>query len=241
MDDRYEEVEENFAETFDWAYSDPKPDRSWDSLSKWLRGDESLYWVCGKAGSGKSTLMRYLLDNERTMEELQLWSGDVQLEVASFFFWNSGTTEQRSQAGLRSLLHQVLRDRKRLIPCVLPELWEVEMSDRLTYFQKPAELPAWTFKRLKKAFERLATQKLMPVKTCLFIDGLDEYDGKFPDIIEFCQSLATLPNIKLCVSSRPLVVFDLHLQNKALDVSGFSGHTFRNAAKIWNSLDAFSR
>lgn len=158
IDDRHEEVEKNFSETFEWAYSDLKSDRPWTNLSSWLQGDNSIYWVCGKAGSGKSTLMRYLFDNSRTMDDLRLWSGDMQLELAAFFFWNSGTTEQRSQAGLRSLLFRILRQRTHLIPHALPELWDFEMSRMLRPSQKLPMLPPWTLIKLNKAFERLATQ-----------------------------------------------------------------------------------
>jgi hypothetical protein len=208
MDDRHEEVEENYTETFKWAYTGLKSYRPWSSLSSWLRGDDRLYWVCGKAGSGKSTLMRYLFDNPRTRDDLRFWSGDMQLEVVAYFFWNGGTREQRSCTGLRSLLFRILRHRIHLIPHVLPELWEVEMWRILRPSPGPAKLPTWTLIKLEQAFKRLATQGLMPVKICLFIDGLNEYDGKFSDIIDFCQFLAALPNFKLCMSSRPLVIFE---------------------------------
>lgn len=167
-----------------------------------------MYWIYGKAGSGKSTLMRYLFDNPRTLDDLRLWSGDMPLEIAAFFFWNSGTTEQRSQAGLRCLLFQILRHRTHLISHVLPELWDFEMSRILRPSQQPPVFWTWTLTKLQKAFRRLATQEVLPLKICLFIDGPDEYNGYFPKLVEFCQNLANLRNIKLCVSSRPLVVFD---------------------------------
>jgi hypothetical protein len=53
--------------------------------------------------------MRYIFDNEKSYEHLKTWAGNSQLEVAGFFFWNSGSHDQRSQAGLdRSLLFQAL-------------------------------------------------------------------------------------------------------------------------------------
>lgn len=42
--------------------------------------------------------------------------------VATFFFWNSGTQEQRSQVGLlRSLLFQILHHQPALMHLVFPE------------------------------------------------------------------------------------------------------------------------
>jgi hypothetical protein len=65
----------------------------------------------------------------------------------------------------------------------------------------------WSFRKLKQAFENLLTQELLPLKLCIFIDGLDEYDGDFMQLATFCKTLSSLPNCKLCVSSRPLVDF----------------------------------
>lgn len=206
MYDRHEEVVETFGKTFEWAYHDPKPDHPWSSFINWLRGEDGLYWINGKAGSGKSTLMRYLFDNPRTGDELRIWGGE-HTDIAGFFFWNSGTVEQRSHTGLRSLLFEILKKRQRLVQPVLPELWDLEMSKILRPTEDGAVWVRWTLPKLKKAFENLARQDIVPLKLCLFIDGLDEFEGEFNDIIEFCQSLAAFPGIKVCVSSRPLVEF----------------------------------
>jgi hypothetical protein len=39
-------------------------------------------------------------------------------------------------------------------------------------------------------------------KFCLFIDGLDEYEGNANDMIDLIRLLMALPNLKLCLSSR---------------------------------------
>ena len=38
---------------------------------------------------------------------------------------------------------------------------------------------------------------------CIFVDGLDEYEGSLPCMIRFFQELAKLQNVKLCLASRP--------------------------------------
>ncbi len=59
-----------------------------------------LYWINGKPGSGKSTLMRFLFAHEMTKKQLEAWAGDgVPVVRAGFFFWTSGSREQRSQTG----------------------------------------------------------------------------------------------------------------------------------------------
>ena len=71
----------------------------------WLRNGNQVFHISGKAGSGKSTLMKLLLDHPRTREELKRWAGEKQLVFAHFFFWRSGDKLQRSLEGLyRSIL-----------------------------------------------------------------------------------------------------------------------------------------
>jgi len=65
--DRHDRISEAHGMTFQWIYGDPRPgDRPWTDLSHWLESNRSLYWITGKAGSGKSTLMKYLYNDERT-------------------------------------------------------------------------------------------------------------------------------------------------------------------------------
>lgn len=47
----------------------------------------------------------------------------------------------------------------------------------------------------------------MPLKLCLFIDELDEYEGDENEIAELFREISQLPNVKCCVSSRPHLAF----------------------------------
>lgn len=107
MHDRHEEVAEAFGETYTWVHLGPKSGHSWSSFTTWLRGEDSLYWINGKAGSGKVDIDEDLFDNQRTRDELHVWGGK-QADTVGFFFWNSGTFEQRSSTGLRSMLFEIL-------------------------------------------------------------------------------------------------------------------------------------
>lgn len=44
-------------------------------------------------------------------------------------------------------------------------------------------------------------------KVCIFIDGLDEFGGDPQTIISFVDTVLQMPNVKLCVSSRPWAQF----------------------------------
>jgi hypothetical protein len=62
---------------------------------------------------------------------------------------------------------------------------------------------SWTRQELLQAFNVLSEEGNISTKLCLFIDGLDEYDGEHTDIIRILQNSANSPSIKLCVPSRP--------------------------------------
>ncbi|KAF8856104.1 hypothetical protein BDZ45DRAFT_745822 [Acephala macrosclerotiorum] len=146
MQDRFGRIPAAYRKTFDWIFSkddtgvdvpkstineeelenvsDGEHDPRWDNFVRWLRSDDDLYWITGKPGSGKSTLVKYLHADPRTCEHLQSWRGASELIIAGFFFWNSGAAMQMSERGLiQTLLYQAINDRPELIPTLLPDRW----------------------------------------------------------------------------------------------------------------------
>lgn len=52
--DRYENVAEAHAKTFNWIFKEStSKERAWSSFTEWLKGDDSIYWIYGKAGVWK--------------------------------------------------------------------------------------------------------------------------------------------------------------------------------------------
>jgi hypothetical protein len=208
MNDRYERLAEAHENTFKWIFQDPKIyHKPWDNFVEWLFLGHGIYWIQGKAASGKSTLMRFIWNNALTLQILRRWSGSSQLIVAAFFFWNSGIPEQRSQRGLlRSLLFEALRKNKDLIPDVLPNEWENKSA--LAAHDLPIRPETWSLAQLQMAFRRLVGLASPQLKLCLFVDGLDEYDGDAQDIAQYFKELSTCADcVKFCLSSRPWPVF----------------------------------
>lgn len=219
MMERYEEITEAHRKTFRWIFRDPtKHQKPWDSFAKWVRTGDGLYWLNGKAASGKSTLMRYIYDSEETRNLLRGWAGSDRLIYASYFFWNSGTVEQRSHKGLlRSLIYQALSEAPHFIPEVFPNQWKRAMSAAVASDTMPGSRESFSFwtssiRRenwsLPKLTEALGLLMHLNIKFCFLIDGLDEYEGDSAEIASLFQELANLPNVKACVSSRPLIVFE---------------------------------
>lgn len=197
---RFEEVPLAYQKTFDWIFKKPDlptPEGGWDDFTSYLQSEDvrSPYFINGKAGSGKSTLVKYIVDHSSTKEAPNLWTGTKQLLVTRHFFWNLGTRLQKSSVGmLRALIYSILERYPELIPTVLPDMYwkESEYEDEPTYME------------MKKAFQNIKEKSASFLKLRIFIDGIDEYDGDdHRDLSLFLCSLASA-NVKLVVSSRPI-------------------------------------
>jgi hypothetical protein len=205
------------------------------SFVSWLESDSKhLFWLSGKAASGKSTLMKYLYNDKRTKNKLKKWAGASEPILAAFFFFERGDVLQKSREGLlRSLLYQILSQRRDLIPLA----FDSNQEDR----EHPIPLPQMTWPALKKAFAQILEKIPDSTKICLFVDGLDEYrmmdrekdygedemhllsfgtndDFKaYPEgnwIRDGHQEIASIfqnikkSNVKICVASRELAPFE---------------------------------
>ncbi|KAK3297098.1 prion-inhibition and propagation-domain-containing protein [Chaetomium fimeti] len=198
MEAREEEIKFAHSKTLNWVFEAPDGTVEWDDLSEWLRSGKDIYWVSGKAGSGKSTLMKRLFHHERTKELLSEWAKGGPVHLISFFFWNLGTPEQKTQEGLaRSLLHQILSRHPSLIREALPGMWK-----ELNRTNDTVSLPSLA--EARRAFQVVAAKAGELGKFCFLIDGLDEFTGDYRNAIDFIEDLTANPGFKAVVSSRPI-------------------------------------
>lgn len=211
---RQHSVEEAHKETFRWIFDKDREQRGqWDNFQEWLDSpQQQLYWVTGKPGAGKSTLMKLLCDAITEVDpngpHFDLGSEEGRPTVASFFFWAAGGPEmQRSIEGLfRTLTHQLLSQHPELIATVSPDRWQelCLFGDDPTSFTE-LELQ----KLLCKCVQALSNNRVW-----LFIDGLDEFSGKHDDLTQFLVELMSTCAVKICLASRPWEVFEEAFQNR---------------------------
>ncbi|KAI0399212.1 hypothetical protein F4802DRAFT_57288 [Xylaria palmicola] len=220
MDDWRSATRDAHGTSFSWIFENFDDIRGHNTgFRDWLSNSDSsaLYWIQGKAGAGKTTLMKYILSSVEGFSSLHAYSPNStdyqQIEdickcfwkanVASFFFNNAGSPIQRTSAGfLRSVLFQVLSQNPGIIPAVAPSRWEA----LLLFGEDPKPLDVL---ELRKMLVSTLGERRAKVKTFLFIDGLDESeqsDGHF-QIIELLHEIAAYPGVKICISSRPLPQF----------------------------------
>ncbi|KUJ13186.1 uncharacterized protein LY89DRAFT_591281, partial [Mollisia scopiformis] len=214
MEIREAQVQEANKDTCSWIFEDPEEhQKPWSNFVRWLREETGCYWIEGKAGCGKSTLMKFLRSDARTLNALKEWTGSDELITASYFFWMAGTALQKNQEGLlRSLLHTILTRRRDLIARVFPRQYNAMMTNHGATVHASQhdndECGLLTVSELKKAFTTLAKQNVKGFKICLFIDGLDEYVGDQFEIVDLFKTITTNSfMIKAVISSRPEPTF----------------------------------
>jgi hypothetical protein len=142
---RESKIPEAHATTFEWIFSE---DNNESTFLEWLQNDNGVFWAMGKAGSGKSTLMKFLVNHPLTEQHLKNWAAGKTTIMAKYFFWNAGNELQKSQKGLlRSLLFAILRK--------CPNLISGLSSDYPSELKDETELDVWNLQSLLKLFSSL--------------------------------------------------------------------------------------
>ncbi|KAH7091669.1 hypothetical protein FB567DRAFT_279507 [Paraphoma chrysanthemicola] len=221
MEDRFDDIATAHQRTFEWVLQGSTDEQAtWSNLLDWLKEGSGIYWMSGKAGSGKSTLVKFLHRHKRLMDALRVWADGCRLIVLRYYFWNAGTEIQKSQEGLlRSLIYQAIDQAPMLGPRLFPDLYEdlIEQSKSLLppFSLGPNKLGArWinfpTFHELKRAFVTLTTQFDGLHKIVMIVDGLDEFETPRMSMTELADVFiaASKLHVKALLSSRPLPAFE---------------------------------
>lgn len=285
-DDRLAQIAPRLRHTFSWALENESI-----GLSRWLQQGDGIFWIRGKPASRKSTLRKYLYQDQQTTELLRAGNWGFKLVKASFFFHHRGTSVQKSFEGLlRSLVSQVieqehsltqrlypiLEDRFRngvesyltanadhlikrfpsvdvhgLIQKILSAIKSTEIADSpaallnilsnfkasheaedsrkshadqacvsiselLDQQKSSAETSVWDREELELALQNLTNQKQGKLSICIFLDALDEYDGRPELVASFIKRLVSfsgnpdtpsMTKLQILMSSRPLIEF----------------------------------
>lgn len=163
---------------------------------RWLEKDElnnhhGFFWIKGKPGTGKSTLMKFALD--------QAYKTTPEKVVISFFFNARGESLEKSTVGTyRSLLFQLL-DRFPTLHCAFECL-------NLPKSEVTSELE-WSVEVLQKVLEN-AIMLLKHYSVVCYIDALDECkDEQVRDMVRFFEhigerTLSAGIDFRICFSSR---------------------------------------
>lgn len=190
-------------------------------LQNWLRSpsDRSVFWIHGKAGSGKLTLMKTISDHARTKKLAALSAGSgTEVITLAFFAFRAGSELESKLVGMwRGLLYQLTKQCRNLLADSSP------LKD-----WAEGEVPVAPSGRLLTALKTMLTEVSKHRTLVILLDGLDEVtEGEHSDLVTYIQQLTI--SAKICVASRKDKIFsntfgglnhDLALHNlTAMDMS----------------------
>ncbi|KAI7783387.1 small s protein [Diaporthe eres] len=235
MEERQQGIWSAHKGTLDWVFQDSPAEKTvpWDDFNHFVTKGCGTYWITGKAGSGKSTLMKYINTNPKLDVALSEWAAGHEIFKASFYFYYLGTEMQKSEMGLlRSLVLELLSTHQKPEPM----FWRGEEQRFFTHLG--SQNLALNTERIRIAFpERFESMQLSSKRPASFepsrnellmalnrifqhspdarfflsIDGLDEYDAEsteMSDLAEILKSICQRQNVKAVISSRPWAVFE---------------------------------
>lgn len=163
-------------------------------FADWLGSESPMFWVTGKPGSGKLTLMKCVAESARTKTLLPARLDRQWLVVHFYFDFKAGVGIADSVDGLlKSILFQLARQSN-------------DAADAIRHDPKGADYHA-----IRSNLDRQQLLHLLQVSTsaispkydvCGFVDGLDEFSGHSLDLLRFMDSLIHRGISKLCVASR---------------------------------------
>jgi hypothetical protein len=187
MDSRYESIDPAHINTCQWLFQKSKYLQWRDP--EYLKLHNGFLWIKGKAGSGKSTLMKCAFEHAKTHFRNE--------KIISFFFNARGQHLEKSVEGMyRSLISQILRQFPRLRP-KFP-----------THVPDSVQQQGWAIPALRNHLHRAITNLGQDDAITLYIDALDECDeDDIREAIERFEELGSaalsMPiSLRICFASR---------------------------------------
>jgi ankyrin repeat protein/energy-coupling factor transporter ATP-binding protein EcfA2 len=214
METREQNVAVAYHATHEWMLNSTQ-------YSEWkgLPGQRLL--IKGKAGCGKSTLMKHFFKNEISDAR----SHPTKRVVCGFFFNGRGGPMEKTVKGmLRTILHQMVFQN----PTAYRRLSHFHHAMKQACASRDRSVVDWTGESLTKMFEAVMQSPNFPV--LIFIDALDEGDGFSP--AEVFALLETLtgpksdgyrPAVSVCLSSRPDNFVNHRKKLTTVDLADFNG------------------
>ena len=163
--------------------------------------ENDVFWIRGKPGAGKSTLMRYMCKtfrNQTPTESKQY----TEVKSSKYFFSRLGTDSEHTINGfLLALLAQLCITYQELVPLIAAIFGQQKKS-----FLRNRE-DFWNNDLAIDALNIISTQTIVTGFLVLYVDGVDECEGDLDflltQLLRFIRQINHGPlKIKACIASR---------------------------------------
>jgi NACHT domain len=217
----------NFEVSEDRIEPIPRESPPTHAFVNWLESETDLFWISGKPGSGKSTLMDYIYHNIQPekigSDLLGAWAGSHSVVILTFWFFRPASTPLlRTLHGFwRSLCFQILDSDPNLAKTIREDKDSTAPSTlRSCLLPDGSSAESWTDNELRLWFWYMIEHSNM--RYCLLIDGLDEIESSRELLLNTVLSMSSRSNkLKVCCACRPENPFqsilkqhpNLHLQD----------------------------
>ncbi|KAJ1323238.1 ankyrin repeat domain-containing protein 50 [Microdochium nivale] len=172
------------------------------NFATWLKQGQGLFWIQGKAASGKSTLVKYIVS------EIKRDQPEAAAVISYHINKNSdGLLCQTKQGISRALLWKILIQKPQYFAHILQDF-----KDMKTSFSDIE----WSHGMVHNALLAiLAEPHTSPLY--VFIDGIDECSGDLLDVVDMCFEMiaSAAKNVRICVASRPERELSFCLENNS--------------------------
>ncbi|KAJ9605208.1 hypothetical protein H2200_010598 [Cladophialophora chaetospira] len=206
----------DFGASYHWLFHRQEELAEHDFV-EWLQNGEEIYWVNGKPGSGKSTLMDYIYQSLQPKgvghHHIKEWAEPYHVQLLSFWFFRpaSSVLLKSLQGFWRSLCFQILDTDENVVKKIQGDE-AAPQSLRWCLVQPGSRIRTWTDIELKSWFTYLVTNSAS--NFFLLVDGLDEVAHNRDILLSTIQFIAqSTDKVKLCCSSRPETPFLQALQH----------------------------
>ena len=184
-------------------------------FTNWLRSENPLFWITGKPGAGKSTLMRYLAEHKRTMSLISR-NTDTCILV-HYFFHELGESQEKTFGGLLcAIVYQLLTNFHDKNPATLALLYGLLEPQSRPSITSGSALPEDV---MMAVLENLVADCRETIRLSLFIDGFDECHGNHSEQLDFLTNLIRFSSdkklcIRACIASRVETEIQFRLSNE---------------------------
>ncbi|CZR45737.1 uncharacterized protein FPRO_15087 [Fusarium proliferatum ET1] len=195
--ERLDAIDDPHCGTFEWLWLEET------GLEQWLHQGGGIFWITGKAGCGKSTLMKTLYSQ---------FQGNLPFRTVAvpFFFNSRGSYLQKSIKGLlRTAISEIIQKTPGMEGTVGSGFQQKLKAS--TRWGDASDLEAeldWNLQDLKKLLWSLLRHDLSNMKVIFIVDAVDEcVDTSSVEILKLFDEMHNLAGgtvVKACLSGRRL-------------------------------------